>query len=369
MDIGIPKEARDLDVRVSLGVSAVAQLVQSGHKIYVEQGAGLGAGFPDEHYVQAGATIVYSPEEVYKRAHLVCKVTTPQLEEIEEMEPGQIVCSFAHLAAASSQRFQKLLDKKVSMVALELLRDAQGDMPILRTMSVIGGRLVPQIAARLLQSPGGKGLLLSGIPGLPPAEVCVLGGGEVGFNAARAFAGLGAQVSVLDLPTRLADLDRIFDVPGRIRLMYAYPEQVAKAVAFCDVLVGAVRLEGQRTPVLVSEELVKSMRPGGVIVDVAIDQGGCVDTSRPTSLRDPSFIKHGVIHYCVPNFTALVARTASRALSSVLRPFVSRLAIGPEMLRADPELRSAVVLHQGQVVHPQVAAAHGVKPAKLEEVA
>jgi len=357
MEIGIPKEHRDLDLRVQLGINTVAGLVGNGHQVYVENGAGEGAGFADEGYARAGATIVYSVEEVYKRAQMVCRVNTPSLEEIAEMESGQIICGFAHLSAASPQRMEKLLRRGVTVIAYELLRVLE-TRPILQPMSELAGRLVPQICARLLESPAGRGLLLSGIPGLPPAEVAILGAGEVGFNAARTFAGMGAQVTVLDRPERLAVIDRIYDTPGRFRLMYAYPDQIAKAVAFADVFVGAILLPGERTPHLVTEEMVKSMHPGSVVIDVSIDQGGCVETSRPTTLRDPTFVKHGVIHYCVPNFTALVARTASRVLSNVVRPFVTRLADDPASMVRDPDLRSALVVHKGRVVSPQLALAH-----------
>ncbi|MBW2529467.1 MAG: alanine dehydrogenase [Deltaproteobacteria bacterium] len=369
MDIGIPKEVRDLDRRVAIGVNSVAELVKAGHKVYVETGAGDGAGFYDEQYIEAGATIVYSTEEAYKRAQLVCKVATPSLEELDEMLPEQILCCFAHLAAASPQRFQKVLDKRITVLAYEMLRDGTGQRPLLRTMSEIAGRLVPQVAAQLLQSPQGRGLLLAGIPGLPPAEVCIIGAGEVGFNAARAFAGLGAQVTVLDEAQRLSDLDRVFDVPGRIRLMYAYPDQLAMAAAFSDVLVGAILRPGERTPHVVTEEMVRGMRPGAAIIDVSIDQGGCVATSRPTTLRDPVFVDHGVLHYCVPNFTALVARTASRALSNVLRPYLVRHAGGGlETLSADSELRSALMVYRGHVVDPRLASAQGVELSRFEEV-
>jgi alanine dehydrogenase len=357
MEIGIPKEHRDLDLRVQLGVNTVAGLVSEGHKVYVQTGAGEGAGFSDEGYTRAGATIVYSAEEVYKRAGMICRVGTPSLEEIDEMQPEQIICGFGHLSAASPQRMEKLLLRGVTVLAYELLRD-QETRPILRPMSELAGRLVPQICARLLESPGGRGLLLSGLPGLPPAEVAILGAGAVGFNAARSFAGLGAQVTVLDQPDRLANVDRIFDTPGRFRLMYAYPDQIAKAAAFADVFVGAILLPGERAPHLVTEEMVRSMRPGSVVIDVSIDQGGCVESSRPTTLRDPTFVKHGVIHYCVPNFTALAARTASRALSNVVRPYVTRLARDPRSMVRDADLRSALVVHQGRVVNPQLALAH-----------
>lgn len=357
MDIGIPKELRDLDQRVGLGTNTVAQLTAHGHAVYVERGAGEGAGFSDEDYIQAGATIVYSAEEIYLRTKMVCRVTTPSLEELDQMQPGQIICGFAHLSAASTQRMQRLLERGVTVVAYEMLREEDGLRPIAQPMSEIGGRLVPQIAAWLLQSPQGKGTLLSGIPGLPPAEVSILGAGEVGFNAARAFAGLGAQVTVLDDGRRLAELDRIFDVPGRIRLSYAYPNQIARAAAFSDVLVCAVLIPGERAPHVVTEEMIKGMRPGSVLIDVSIDQGGCADTSRPTTLRDPTFTKHGVIHYCVPNFTALVARTTSRVLSNVLRPYVLRLADDPSSLFSDTALRAAVLVHEGRVVNAKLALA------------
>jgi len=369
MDIGIAKEVRDLDRRVGLGSNTVAALTAHGHKVYVETGAGDGAGFTDALYEKAGATIVYSPVEVFKRAELICKVNTPSLEEIDEMEPGQILGTFAHLAAASPQRFKKLMDKGVTVLAYELLRDANGKRPLQRTFSEIAGRMCPQIGASLLESPNGRGLLLAGIPGIPPAEVTILGAGDVGFNAARTFAGLGAQVTVLDQPDRLVELDRIFDVPGRIRCMYSYPDLVEKAVAFSNLLVGAILMPGERAPHVVSEEMVRSMPPGAVIIDVAIDQGGCIETSRPTTLRDPTFKKHGVTHYCVPNFTALVARTATRALSSVLRPYLVRLVDEPSCLAACPEIRPAVVLYNGKVVNGQLAAAQGQELTDIQEIA
>jgi alanine dehydrogenase len=368
MDIGIPREVRDLDQRVGLGVNTVRQLVDRGNKVFVQTGAGDGAGFTDEEFTRVGATIVYSAEEVYKRAQLVCRVNTPTLEEVEEMMPGQIVCGFWHLAAASPQRIEKILGRGVTVFAYELLEESGGARPILRPMSEIAGKLVPQVAAMLLESPKGRGLLLSGIPGVPAAEVTIVGAGEVGFNAARSFAGLGAQVTVLDQPERLAEFDRGFDVPGRIRTMYSYPDQIHRASAFSNVLVGAILVPGERTPHVVTEEMVASMPPGAAIIDVSIDQGGCVETSRPTTLRDPSFVKHGVVHYCVPNFTALVARTASRALSNVLRPYLVRLADDPTGLVSDPALRSALVAYEGKLVHRGVAAAHRMQPADLEGV-
>jgi alanine dehydrogenase len=300
---------------------------------------------------------------------MLCRINTPSLPEIDEMEPGQIVCTFAHLAAASTTRFQKLVDKGVTVLAYELLTEEGGTRPLQRAVSEIAGRMVPQIAAWLLQSPNGLGLMLPGIPGLPAAEVAILGAGEVGFNAARTFAGLGAQVTVLDTPNRLAELDRIFDVPGQIRLMYSYSEQLAKVVSYANVFVGAILHPGERAPQVVTEEMVANMRPGAVIIDVAIDQGGCVETSRPTTLRDPFFEKHGVIHYCVPNFTALAARTTTRAVSAVVRPYLVEVANDPASLAKSPQIRPAVLLHNGKVVNPQLARAQNRELVDIEETA
>jgi len=368
MDIGIAREVRDLDRRVGLGKNTVAALTEAGHDVYVQAGAGEGAGFTDDQYIAAGATIVYSSEEVYKRAKMLCRVNTPSLAEIDEMEEGQIVCTFGHLAAASPTRFQKLLDKGVTVLAYELLTDPHGERPLQRVVSQIAGNMVPQIAAWLLQSPNGLGLLIPGIPGLPAAEVTILGAGEVGFTAARTFAGFGAQVTILDTPGRLAELDRIFDLPGHIRSMFSYPEQIAKSLAYSNVFVGAVLVPGERAPLVVTEEMVANMRPGSVIIDVAIDQGGCVETSRPTTLRDPFFKKYGVIHYCVPNFTALSARTTTRALSAVVRPYIVQVANDPACLRRR-EMRSAVLLYEGKVVNPQLARAQSCELFDIEEVA
>jgi len=368
MDIGIAKEVRDLDRRVGLGKNTVAALIEAGHNVYVQNGAGEGAGFTNDQYIAAGATIVYSAEEVYKRARMICKVNTPSLAEIDEMEEGQIVCTFAHLAAASTDRFQKLIDKGVTVLAYELLTDSEGTRPLQRVVSQIAGCMVPQIAAWLLQSPNGIGLLLPGIPGLPAAEVSILGAGEVGFTAARTFAGFGAQVTVLDSPNRLAELDRVLDLPGHNRSMFSFPEQIAKAVSYSNVFVGAVLVPGERSPHVVTEEMVANMRPGAVIIDVAIDQGGCVETSRPTTLRDPFFKKHGVIHYCVPNFTALSARTTTRAVSAVVRPYIVCVANDPTCL-ARPSMRPAVLLYNGKVVNPQLARAQNRELVDIEEIA
>lgn len=358
MRIGIPREAHDQEARVAQGPRSVADFVAEGHEVYVEQGAGQAAGFADEEYVQAGATIVYSAEEAHYRSEIVCRVRLPPYEQLELLQPGQLLCCFAQLFAASPRVITRLQQRQATVLAYERLVDASGQRPILRPMSEIAGRLTPQIAATLLQTPPGRGTLLAGIPGIPPADVVILGAGDVGYNAARAFTGMGAQVTVLDRPERLVELDRVFDIPGRLRLVFSQPRQIAQAVSYADVLVGAAMGPDGRTPMLVSEPEVRTMRPGSVIIDVSIDSGGCVETSHPTHLTDPFYIKHGVIHYCLPSMTSLVARTASRALSIAARPYLLRLLHDLESLLRDPVLRSGLMIHNGRIVNDRLAKHH-----------
>ncbi|MCC6751077.1 MAG: alanine dehydrogenase [Deltaproteobacteria bacterium] len=368
MDIGIPKEDGDLELRVGLGTGTVGVLVGRGHRVYVQTGAGLGAGFSDEEYLKAGASIAYSAEELHLRAAMICRVRAPDAQALAHMQPGQILCCFAHLFTAGSAYVQQLRDARITVFGYELLQAIDGSRPVLRPMSVIAGRMLPQLAASLLQSPQGRGVLLSGIPGIPPGEVVILGAGEVGFNAARGFAGLGAQVTVMDTPARLAEMDQAFDRLGPIRLVYETAAQLARAVAFADVLIGSVLVGGERSPIIVTEEMVKTMRQWSVIIDVSIADGGCVATSRPTTPRDPTFIKHGVIHCCVPNLPSLVARTASRALGHSAAPYLARLAEAPTRAQEDPELRTALLLSAGEIVHPGLAATLSRRPRTGEIV-
>jgi alanine dehydrogenase len=346
----------------------VAQLVAGGHRVYVERDAGTRAGFPDKDFVQAGATIVYSAEEVYFRSDLIFRVWAPSPTDIDLLQEGQTICCFAYLYSRPTSTIKKLMDRGVSVLAYESIEDRNGRRPILRPMSEIAGRMVPQIAAFLLQSPRGRGVLLSGIPGVLPAEVVVLGAGEVGFNAARAFAGVGAQVTVLDSAERLVELDRIFDVSGRLGLQYAGPHQIESAVCKADVVIGAVMLPEQRSPVLVSEEMVRNMAAGSVIIDVSINEGGCVETSRPTTLEHPTYVKHDVIHCCLPSIPSLVARTATEAMSITTRPYLQRLADKPSILGTDPELRSGLRIYKGKIVNKQLADIHHQPVFDLEDL-
>lgn len=361
MEFGVPKEVRDLEMRVGLTPAGALALVQAGHAVYVERGAGVGAGFSDEHYRRAGAQIVYSAAEAYGRADVVAKVTRPAGQEHRHFRFGQTIFSFLHLSVSSPDLLEALANHQITAIAYETIQEDDGVLPILVPMSEIAGRLAPIIAGELLMNlHGGRGTLLSGIPGVPPAAIVVLGGGVLGANVARAFLGLGAQVTVLDRDARkLQRIDELFN--GRVTTMLSNDYNIGRVVAFADVLLGCVLIPGQRAPVLVSREMVRQMRSGSVIIDFSIDQGGCVETSRPTTLRDQTFVVDGVIHHCVPNITASVARTTSYAITNATLPYL--LAVGEyglhESINLVPGLPQGINLFQGKLTHPAVAAALG----------
>jgi alanine dehydrogenase len=354
MNVGIPKERRDLEYRVGLTPAGVQILTEDGHRVYVESGAGVMSGFSDEHYRQASGQVVYSLEEVYGRSDLLIKVARPTSQEFELLREGQIVMSFLHLAMADPRRLRTLVERKVTAIAYEMIQANDGRRPVLEPISQIAGRMAPQVAARFLESAaGGRGILLSGVPGIPPAEVVILGAGVVGTNAARVFLGLGANVYMLD--RNLAALQKVDDLfQGRATTMVSYPFNLHKVVKFADVLVGCVLVPGARTPVLVTREMVRTMKPGSVILDISIDQGGCVETSRPTTHRDPVFIEEQVIHYCVPNMTGVLARTATHALNNAAWPFIQQIvALGLEQaMQENSALARGVNTHKGEVIHP-----------------
>lgn len=369
MEFGVPKEVRDLEMRVGLAPSGVLSLNKAGHTVYVESKAGEGAGFSDEVYRDAGAKIVYSAAEVYGRSDVVAKLARPTEAEHRLFRPGQMIFSFLHLSVASPDLFMALSEREITAVAYEMIEDEEGDLPVLVSASQVAGRLAPALAGQLLRSdrgtPGqqqGRGILLAGIPGVPPAAVVIIGGGTLGSNAAGAFMGMGAEVTVLDRNLRkLQYIDERFN--GRVTTMFANKYNLQRAVKFADVLVGAVLLPGQRAPILVTREMVRSMRPGSVIIDFSIDEGGCVETSRPTTLRDPSYLYEGVVHYCVPNMTSVVARTTSYAVTNAALPYLRSIGeygiLGA--LQRQPGLRRGINLYQGELTHVQVAAALGRK--------
>lgn len=361
MDIGVPKEIRDLEMRVGLTPAGVLALVQAGHAIYIEQGAGAGAGFSDEHYQRAGAQIVFTPAEAYGRADIVAKVARPTAAEHQLFRQGQTIFSFLHLSVSSPDLLEALASNEITAVAYETIQDDDGVLPVLIPMSEIAGRLAPIIAGQLIMNiHGGRGTLLSGLPGVPPAAVVILGAGVLGINAARAFLGLGAQVIVLDRDIRM--LQKLDDVFGsQITTMISNEYNLQRAADFADVLVCCVLVPGQRAPVLVNREMVRRMRQRSVIIDFSIDQGGCVETSRPTTLRDPTFVEEGVIHFCVPNFTAAVARTTSYAITNAALPYL--LAIGEHGLVGRHQHMAALSrglnLYKGKLSNTTVAVALG----------
>ncbi len=326
MNIGIPNESLKNENRVSLTPSAVANLVSLGHTVYVESKAGLATRFSDESYTNAGSVVVYSKEEVYRRCELVCAVAPPSLEETAMMDGGQTSFSFLNLPVARRQFVEEITGRRITTVGYELVESEDGDRPVLHSMSEIAGQVAVFVAAQYLETGDhGRGIILGGIAGVAPAAVVIIGAGVVGTEAARTAVGLGAQVIVLDTDLgRLRAVDRL--LLKRVTTALATPVNIKKSVAYADVLIGAVFIKGERTPHVVTEEMVKSMKPGAVVIDVSIDQGGCIATSRPTTLQNPSFVYHDVVHYCVPNITATVARTATYALTNTILPFVVEIA-------------------------------------------
>ncbi|MFW6082435.1 MAG: alanine dehydrogenase, partial [Chloroflexota bacterium] len=326
MNIGIPKERRDLEQRVGLTPYGVDLLTRAGHICYIETEAGLGAGFSNYHYERVGGHIVYSGEEVYGRCDLVLKAVRPTDDELEWSREGQIIAGFLHLAAARRNKVEALLKKRITAIAYETIEEQDGTLPVLRTMSEVAGRMVPQLAATFLQSSyGGRGVLLSGVPSIPPASVAILDAGVLGTNATRTLLGMGARVYVLDRDQeRLREIDELFN--GCATTMVSYPFNIARVARFAEVLVGAILVTGARAPVIVTRDIVQSMKKGSVILDFSIDQGGCVETSRPTTLRDPVYTEEGVVHFCVPNVPGAVPRTATHAFNNAIWPYIRRIA-------------------------------------------
>lgn len=368
MNFGVPKEVRESEYRVGLTPAGVHALVEAGHKVYVERNAGAGAGFNDDNFRSCGAEIVYSAEEVYGRADVVAKVTRLAAPEHAYLRDGQAILSFMHLAVASPDLLETLRAKSITAIAYEMIEARDGSHPVLHTASQVAGRMAPIIAGELLASTrGGRGILLSGVPGVPPAAVVILGAGVLGESAARAFFGMGAQVTVLDRsPEKLQRIEEMFR--GRVTTLFATAYNISRVIEFADVLIGAVLAPGQRAPILVTREMIKKMRARAVILDLSIDQGGCVETSRPTTHRNPTFIEEGVIHYCVPTILSQVARTASHALLNAALPFLYEIGQSgvEEAVRRNPALKRGVNTWQGKLVNAQVADALGLPTEEMK---
>lgn len=367
--IGVPKEIKDLEGRVSMQPDGVGELVHHGHEVVVQSGAGAGSGFTNAEYEEAGGHVVGDADEVFEAADLIVKVKEPVPEEYDRYREGQELFTYLHLAADKGLT-EFLLERKINSIAYETVELPDRSLPLLTPMSEVAGRMATQAAAHCLESPqGGAGLLLGGVPGTPAAKVTIIGGGVVGTEAAKIALGMRAIVRVLDInPKRLAYLSDIFE--GRADLVIPNRARMASYVAESDVVIGAVLVHGAKAPKLVTREMVASMKDGSVVVDVAIDQGGCVETARPTTHSDPTYVEEGVIHYCVANIPGAVARTSTLALTSVTLPYLIRIADeGIEGAAAgDPSLAKGLSTLSGNLLSAPVAEAHDMDytdPEKL----
>jgi alanine dehydrogenase len=357
--VGIPKEIKDMEGRVSMQPDGVAELVHHGHEVYVQAGAGEGAGFSDEEYEEADARLVDGPDEVFESSDLIVKVKEPVPEEYDRFREGHQLFTYLHLAADKGLT-EFLMERRINSIAYETVETSDGSLPLLTPMSEVAGRMSVQAAAHHLESPqGGAGLLLGGVPGTPAAKVTIIGGGVAGTEAAKIALGMRALVSVLDInPKRLAYLSDIFE--GRADLVIPNRARTAAYVSQADVVIGAVLVHGAKAPKLVTREMVASMRPGSVVADVAIDQGGCIETARPTTHSDPTYVEEGVVHYCVANIPGAVARTSTLALTSATLPYLIRIADnGIEGAAAEDEaLAKGLSTLGGDLVSEPVAEAH-----------
>jgi len=366
MRIGVPKEIKVHEYRVGLTPGAVREYVAAGHNVVVETDAGGGIGATDEAYRKAGAVIAGTAAEIFKTCDMIVKVKEPQPREWSQLREGQILFTYLHLAPDPAQA-RGLMESGCTAVAYETVTDAKGGLPLLAPMSEVAGRLAIEAAGSALKrSAGGRGLLLGGVPGVVPARVVVLGGGVVGTHAARMAAGLGAEVTILDrsIP-RLRELDELFE--GRARTRFSTIEAVEHEVFAADVVIGAVLVPGASAPKLVTREMLKSMQKGAVLVDVAIDQGGCFETSHATTHADPTYEVDGIIHYCVANMPGAVPLTSSHALNNATLPFGLALAnLGFAAVTQNPHLRAGLNVHRGRITNKAVAESLGLSFPPLE---
>jgi alanine dehydrogenase len=362
MIVGVPCEVKPDEFRVGMRLVGVELLTRRGHQVLVQSGAGVGAGFPDEGYVAAGSEIVPRAEDVWERADLVVKVKEPQLPEIPMIRDGQTVFTYFHFASDRELTIG-CIESGCIAVAYETLTDSRGRLPLLTPMSEIAGKLAIQEGADYLENPhGGRGVLLGGVPGVEPAHVLIIGGGVVGTCAARIAAGMGAHVIILDISLdRLRELEET--MPPNVDTVYSDPHAIQDLLPWADLIVGAVLIPGAKAPSLITRRDLAQMKTGSVIVDVAIDQGGCVETSRMTTHSDPVYTVDGVVHYCVGNMPGAVARTATLALTNATLPWVLKLAEhGPDILgRMDLNFANAINMNRGTLTNQPVAEAHGLE--------
>lgn len=356
MIIGVPKEIKNEEYRVGMIPSSVMECVSHGHQVLIETNAGVGVGFSDEAYEEAGATVINTAAEIFEKADMIVKVKEPQPSEFKMIRPNQIVFTYLHLAA-EVELAKALVDSGCIAIAYETVTDRHGGLPLLAPMSQVAGRLSIQAGARCLEKPnGGSGILLGGVPGVPTGRVVVIGGGVVGTNAARMAMGKEAEVTVLDKSlTRLQELD--FEFGSRLNTIYSTKASIERYVSQADLVIGAVLVPGGSAPKLVGKDILKKMQPGSVMVDVAIDQGGCFETSRPTTHQNPTYTVDGIVHYCVTNMPGAVPRTAACALNNATLPFILAIADkGAEQAMADdPHLAEGLNVYKGGIAHEAVA--------------
>ena len=368
MLVGVPKEIKDNEYRVGLVPSTVRELASSGHSVIVQENAGTGAGLSDAEYASAGAEIVSSAEEVFDRAEMIVKVKEPLAPERKRLKRGQVLFTYLHLAPDREQT-EDLLSSKCTAIAYETVTSPQGTLPLLVPMSEVAGRMAPHAGARCLEKGnGGRGMLLGGVPGVPPADVVILGGGHAGRNATLIALGMGADVTVVDRNPEA--LRRIADQFGSaVRTVFSTSDTVETLCKRADLVIATVLIPGATAPKLITSQTVKAMKSGAVIVDVSIDQGGCAETSKPTTHSNPTYIVDGVVHYCVANMPGAVPRTSTFALNNVTLPFIRALA-DKGVLRSmaeDPRLRAGLNVHEGKLTHAAVAEAHKIPYTPVEQ--
>ncbi len=368
MRIGVPKEIKDHEYRVGLSPASVYELIHNEHEVYVQSQAGVGSGFKDSDYEKAGAKILSAAHEVFDMADMVIKVKEPQPSEYQYLKEGQVLFTFLHLAADPDQT-GALVESGVIAIAYETVTDSQGRLPLLEPMSEIAGRMSIQVGANVLErSMGGRGVLLGGVPGVPPSRVMVLGGGIVGSNAARMAVGLGAEVTIVDQSlSKLRELDDRFG--SRIKTMLSNQHMIGAHAASADLIIGAVLAPGAVAPKVITAEMVRAMQTGSVLIDVAIDQGGCFETSRPTTHAHPTYVVDDVVHYCVTNMPGAVPRTSTLALNNATLPYILKIAnLGyRQALLGDSDLMNGLNVCFGQVTYRAVASALGYHYIRGEE--
>ena len=369
MLVGVPKEIKDNEFRVGMTPATVAELTHHGHSVLVETSAGLGSGLTDDEYHAAGAAIVNGAPEIFARAEMIVKVKEPQANERKMMRSGQTLFTYLHLAPDRPQT-EDLIASGAVCIAYETVTSSTGGLPLLAPMSEVAGRLAPQVGAHALEkASGGRGILLGGVPGAPAADVVIIGGGVSGANAATIALGMGAHVTILDRSIEvLRRLAAQFD--SRVETIFSTRAAIAEFVRRADMVIGAVLVPGASAPKLITREMLGSMKPGSVIVDIAIDQGGCAETSRPTTHSNPTYVVDGVVHYCVANMPGAVARTSTFALNNATLPFTLALADKGwrKALSEDPHLRAGLNICAGQVTCEPVAIAHGLPYRPAEAV-